>query len=102
MNTDRLGAGRPRPISRARGFLGSMPATPPPKVLDALGYAALVLDELAVRGIGLRLDLAEEGRTVRVRVTRADGRLIQVLTATAALDLLAGGRADGFLAGTVV
>ena len=102
MRTDRGCLGRLEPGSRPGGPFVAMPAAPPPEVLEALGSAAIVLDELAVRGFGLCLDVTAESRTVRVRVTHADGRVVRKLAATAVLDLLADGRADEFLAGVVV
>jgi len=82
-------------------LFGSLPASPPPEVVELFGTAAAVLDELALRGFRLRLDVAEERRTVRVRVTEAGGRTIRELPASAALDLLAGGSADALLAGAL-
>ena len=82
-------------------LLGSLPASPPPEVVELFGAAAAVLDELAQGGFWLRLDLAEERRTVRVRVTDARGRTIRELAASAALDVLAGAGADELLAGAV-
>jgi len=101
MSTDRGCLAGLEPGFRPGGPFVAMPAAPPPEVLKALGSAALVLDELAVRGFGLCLDVTAESRTVRVGVTHADGRLVRRLTATVALDLLADGRADEFLAGVV-
>ena len=82
-------------------LLGSLPASPPPEVVELFGAAAAVLDELAQGGFWLRLDLAEERRTVRVRVTAAGGRTIRELAASTALDVLAGDGADELLAGAV-
>lgn len=70
-------------------------------MLESLDAAAAVLDELAARGLRLRLDVTEGSRSVRVRVTEPGAALIRELDAIAALDLLAGGSADGFLAGIV-
>jgi hypothetical protein len=65
-----------------------LPRTPPREVLDALGVAQIVLDELAA--VERHLSVHEWDGAPRVRVIEADGTVVQELSTVRALELLSG------------
>jgi hypothetical protein len=99
-NADLAGLDRGEPVWEPRGLLRSISASPPTEVLESLGVAVATLEELAARGIGIRLDVAAGRSDVRVRVTHGCGRSREI-PALVALEVISGGRADGLLAGAV-
>jgi uncharacterized FlaG/YvyC family protein len=68
----------------------SIPATPPPEVLDALDTAARVIEELASRRLTLHFDYDEDRNHVRVQVTNHEGKVVREIPSSELLDIAAG------------
>jgi hypothetical protein len=78
---------------KADGAQGSIPAAPPPDVLDSLDTAARVLEELASRRISLRFHYVEGTHEVRIQVVDdSDGSVVREIPPGALADLAAGGQ----------
>lgn len=74
----------------------SVPAAPPPEVLDALDTAARVLEELASRRIGLRFEYVEGAHEVRIQVVNeTDGSVIREIPPGGLAELAAGAAVPG-------
>jgi hypothetical protein len=68
----------------------SIPATPPPEVLEALDNAARVLEELASRRLSLHFEYDDAINQVRVQVTNEDGKVVREIPPSTLLDIAAG------------
>jgi hypothetical protein len=71
----------------------SLPPTPPPAVLEALGTAQDVLASLEARE--LRFSISDVDGKVHVRVVDGDGQVVREIPARHAVDVLAGERPVG-------
>lgn len=71
--------------------LTTIPATPPPEVLDALDTAARVLEELASRRIALHFEYNDAAHEVQIQVVNEDdGTVLREIPPGALLDIAAG------------
>ena len=68
----------------------SLPASPPPEVLDEIGAAADRVDQLAAAGRELHFSVDEDTNRVVIQVRDLDGNVIRTIPPSAALDVLAG------------
>jgi FlaG protein len=68
----------------------SIPATPPPEVLEALDNAARVLEELASRRLSLHFEYDDVRNQVRVQVTNGEGKVVREIPPSTLLDIAAG------------
>jgi uncharacterized FlaG/YvyC family protein len=87
---------RPRvqDVSKADWPHVSIPASPPPEVLDALDTAARVLEELASRRISLHFEYVEGTHEVKIQVVNeSDGSVIREIPPDGLVDIAAGGQA---------
>jgi hypothetical protein len=76
----------------------TMPSSPPPEVLDAIGAAARAYDRLTSNGVQLHFDVDEETGKVAVHVYDTQGSVLGTLAASQVLDLATSGTffpADG-------
>lgn len=69
----------------------SLPASPPPEVLDEIGAAADRADALAALDRELHFRKDEESGRVVIEVRDFEGNVIKTIPPTEALDVLAGG-----------
>lgn len=67
----------------------AFPSSPPDEVLSQVATAAATLDQLAAKGIGMRLHV--DGDSVSVNVLDAQGNVLQQAPASSVVDALAGG-----------
>jgi uncharacterized FlaG/YvyC family protein len=67
----------------------SIPASPPPEVLQALDRVQRVASELQARGLGVKFDVDETSKA-RVRVVDSKGGIVREIPVVRALDLLSG------------
>ena len=67
----------------------SVPATPPPEVLEYLSRAAEVLRDLESRKIDLHFEVGED-KQVHVQVRDSSGTVIREIPATQAIDYMTG------------
>ena len=79
-----------KPLRRAApADSGAFPASPPDSVRAEIETAGATLDQLAARGIGMRLHV--DGDSVTVHVVEAGGKLLRAASAGSVVDALAGG-----------
>jgi hypothetical protein len=69
----------------------SLPASPPPEILDEIGAAADRVDALAALDRELHFRTDEESGRVIIEVRDFEGNVIRTIPPTEALDVLAGG-----------
>ena len=91
------GAPRRAPETASTGFSVrvdtaelSLPASPPPEVLDEIGAAADRVDELAAAGRELHFSIDEDTQRVVIQVRDLDGNVLRTIPPSAALDVMAG------------
>ena len=73
---------------------GSIPSSPPPEVLDAMGTAAQAYDRLAAADRGLSFKIDDRTGKVIVSVHNTAGQLLFTVPASKALDVASGGSLD--------
>lgn len=84
--------GRAQSAAAARaGSSASIPATPPPEVLEALDAAARVLEELASKRISLHFEYDDRVNQVRVQVVNGEGAVVREIPPSVLVDIAAGG-----------
>jgi len=71
--------------------VGSIPASPPDEVLNAMGVASGVYDHLAARGRGLSFKIDDATGKLVVSVHDAQGKVLFTVPASKALDIASGG-----------
>ncbi|HEY2767759.1 MAG TPA: hypothetical protein VGI76_05845 [Solirubrobacteraceae bacterium] len=74
--------------------LQTLPASPPPEVLEQMAGAAQRYDELTAQGRELRFARDEQSGRTRIEVRDREGRLMKTLSPSQALDIAAGGPLD--------
>lgn len=90
------GAARPGAFADAVAvqLSGAIPASPPDEVLDAMGVAANVHDQLAAEDRGLSFTIDEQSGKVTVTVHNTDGKALFTVPASKALDIASGASLD--------
>jgi hypothetical protein len=74
--------------------VNTLPAAPPPAVLEDMHAAARVADELRAQARELHFEVLDSGR-VAVQVRDLDGNVIRTIPAAKALEVAAGAPLDG-------
>jgi hypothetical protein len=69
----------------------TMPSTPPPEVLDAIGAAAKAYDRLTANGVQLHFHVDDETGKVAVHVYDTKGSVLGSLAPSEVLDLATSG-----------
>jgi hypothetical protein len=69
----------------------TMPSTPPPEVLDAIGAAAKAYDRLTANGVQLHFHVDEQTGKVAVHVYDTEGSVLGSLAPSQVLDLATSG-----------
>jgi hypothetical protein len=72
----------------------TMPASPPPEVLDAIGAAARAYDRLTSNGVQLHFHVDDETGKVAVHVYDTQGSVLGSLAPSQVLDLATSGTFD--------
>ena len=72
----------------------TMPSSPPPEVLDAIGAAAKAYDRLTANGVQLHFHVDDESGKVAVHVYDTQGSVLGSLAPSQALDLATRGTFD--------
>jgi len=79
-----------RELARADGARISIPATPPPEVLDAVGAAAQRAEELAAADRELHFRHCEQTGRMVVDVRDLAGNVLRTIQGSEALEVMAG------------
>lgn len=72
----------------------AIPASPPPRVLDAIGAASDVYDELEATGRHVHFDVDAETGAVTIQVLDTEGDLVGTVAPAHLLDIAAGAPLD--------
>jgi hypothetical protein len=72
----------------------TMPSTPPPEVLDAIGEAARAYDRLTANGVQLHFHVDEQTGKVGVHVYDMQGTVLGSLAPSQVLDIATSGTLD--------
>lgn len=71
--------------------ISSVPSSPPPEVLDAIGAAGRAYDRLTANGVQLHFHVDEETGTVAVHVYDTQGSVLGSVAPSQVLDLATSG-----------
>jgi hypothetical protein len=74
--------------------IDTMPSTPPPEVLDAIGEAARAYDRLTANGVQLHFHVDEQTGKVGVHVYDMQGTVLGSLAPSQVLDIATSGTLD--------
>jgi hypothetical protein len=74
--------------------ISSVPATPPPEVLDAVGAAARAYDRLTADGVQVRFHIDDETGAVAAHVVDMRGTVLRSLTSGQVIELATTGMLD--------
>jgi hypothetical protein len=86
-----LDLARPHALAATDSVELSMPASPPPEILDEIGAAADRVDALAALDRELHFRKDEESGRVIIEVRDFEGNVIRTIPPSEALDVLGGG-----------
>jgi flagellar protein FlaG len=75
--------------------VSGIPSSPPSEVLDAMGTASNVYDQLAAKNRGLSFKIDDATGKVVVAVHDLEGKVLFTVPASKALDIASGGSLDG-------
>lgn len=87
---------QPAPAAAASGSVAvdTVPSTPAPEVLDAVGAAARAYDRLTANGVQLHFHVDDQTGDVTVHVCDMQGTVLGSLTSSQVLDLATTGTLD--------
>ena len=93
---DAVTARAPRAVEAARDrvSVASIPDEPPREVLDMIGVAARVLQELRMRGRELRFEHDPDTGRLRIEVRDLEGNVLRTIPPSRVLDVATGGGLD--------